>query len=555
MTPGAEMKRERIANLPVPSVALRRAAIEAERLPNNMWDLVLQASKTGGKKLVWDFFESDEQLTYEQLAPIVLATASGLAGIGIKKGSHVAVMLPNVAAFPIAWLAIGVLGAVMVPMNNTYSEREVEYVLSDSDAAYVIVDQDYLPALEKVISKRTVDIPREKIVVVGRGFTGYRSFDDLTKTPVAGFVPPGNVGQSDLLNIQYTSGTTGFPKGCMHPQLYWLNAGKVNAFRDGRQYKRILASTPFYYMDPQWLLLMAIYQRATLYVARRQSASRFIHWLREYAIEFCLLPVLTLKQPLHSNDRDNSVIRANVYGIPRHLHAQIEERFDLCAREAFGMTEIGPTLFVPIEALDMTGSGSCGVPCPFRECRVVDEHGNDVPANTTGELVVRGPGIFRGYYKKPEATSEAFYGDWFRTGDLFKMDEEGYFYIVGRIKDTIRRSGENIAAREVESVLSSFDDVAEAAVVPVKDDIRGEEIKALIVWRDGLSGGDGRLAELVEHCKKNLAPFKVPRFFESRPSLPKTASQKIAKHILRAEVSAGKVYDRSARETKGASRG
>ena len=472
-----------------------------------------------------------------------------------EKGSHVAVMLPNIAAFPFVWLAIGMLGAVMVPMNNTYSEREIAYVLGDSEADFLVVHDECLKSVENVLGNGEVAIAVERILVAGARSAGYHCLDDVMATSAAGFVPPSDVGHGDLLNIQYTSGTTGFPKGCMHPQRYWINAGKVNAFRDGRRYRRILASTPFYYMDPQWLLLMAIYQRGTLYVARRQSASRFMEWVREHKIEFCLLPILTLKQPLHPDDGSNDIIRANVYGIPKHLHPQIEERFDLCAREAFGMTEIGPTLYMPIELTDMVGSTSCGIPCPFRECRVVDDKGNTVPPNTVGELVVRGPGIFLGYYRKPDATAEAFYGDWFRTGDLFRMDEEGFFYIVGRIKDTIRRSGENIAAREVESVLSSFEDVAEAAAVPVKDEMRGEEIKALIVWREGASGDDTRISALIEHCKHNLAPFKVPRYFQSRQSLPKTASMKIAKHVLRAESDTGAVYDRVARESTRVARG
>jgi crotonobetaine/carnitine-CoA ligase len=179
---------------------------------------------------------------------------------------------------------------------------------------------------------------------------------------------------------------------------------------------------------------------------------------------------------------------------------------------------------------------------------IADEQGNPVPHGTVGELLVRGPGILKGYYNKPEATKAAFHGDWFRTGDLFRKDERGYFYIVGRLKDSIRRSGENIAAREVESVLVSFPDVAEAAVVPVKDQVRGEEIKALIVWRDGIAGGESDFGRLIEHCRRNLAPFKVPRYYQSRNSLPKTGSSKIAKHVLLQEQpdeQAG-VYDRVA---------
>jgi acyl-coenzyme A synthetase/AMP-(fatty) acid ligase len=540
------MKREQIAAAKVMPAARRRETIEAEPLPRNIADLVRQASKAGGEQLLWHFFESGETLTYGELEPRVTALAAGLQSIGVGKGSHVAVMLPNIAALPLTWLAIGMLGAVMVPMNNTYSEREIAYVLGDSDARFMVVDAACLEAVEAVRAAGKADIASERLITVG-GATRYRSLDALMACATDGFVPP-EVGHDDLLNIQYTSGTTGFPKGCMLPQRYWLSAGKVNAFRDGRRYRRILASTPFYYMDPQWLLLMAMYHRATLYVARRQSASKFMEWIRTYQIEFCLLPVLTLKQPPHPADRQNAIIRANVYGIPRHLHPVIEDRFDLCAREAFGMTEIGPTLYMPIEAVDMVGSGSCGIPCPFRECRIANEHGNTLPPNTVGELLVRGPGILQGYYNQPEATKAAFHGDWFRTGDLFRMDEKGNFTIVGRIKDTIRRSGENIAAREVESVLTAFEDVAEAAVVPVADAVRGEEIKALIVWQDGVTGDASRIAALIEHCRRNLAPFKVPRFFQNRDALPKTASLKIAKHVLIAEGDdpANPVYDRAA---------
>ena len=155
-----------------------------------------------------------------------------------------------------------------------------------------------------------------------------------------------------------------------------------------------------------------------------------------------------------SADGHDDLIRGNVYGVAPAVHAKIEERFDFCAREAFGMTELGSAMFMPIEATDMVGSGSCGVPAPFRECRIVDESGRSL-RREVGELCVRGPGIMLGYYNNPEATDESLRGGWFHTGDLFRQDERGYFYIVGRQKDMIRRSSENIAAREVEAVLNS----------------------------------------------------------------------------------------------------
>ncbi len=526
------MKRQQIATAHVPIPAQRRIAIESEPLPRNIAELVDVAARAGGDKVLWNFFESAEILTYAQLRERVFGLAAGLQSIGVKKGTHVGVMLPNVAAMPLTWLAIGVLGAVMIPINPGYRERELIYVLSDSETAFIVTEKETLGTVTNAIVEGNIKIPPKNIVVLGDNEENHRSLEKLMATDRQLLRLPEDIGHDDLLNIQYTSGTTGFPKGCMLTQRYWLSAGKVNAFRDGRSYARILASTPFFYMDPQWLLLMTLYQRGTLFVAARQSGSRFMNWIRDHQIEFCLLPVITLKQPKDAADQQNCIVRANVYGIAPNLHREIEERFDLCAREAFGMTEIGPTMYMPIEAEDMVGSGSCGIPCPFRECRIVDGDGKELPAGTIGELVVRGPGILKGYYNKPEATAAAFHGDWFRTGDLFRQDERGYFYIVGRVKDSIRRAGENIAAREVEAVLLSFGPVLEAAAIPQKDETRGEEVRACIIWQDDVQADQPLLQQLIEHCQKNLASFKVPRFYTFPTSLPKTSSGKIAKHKL-----------------------
>jgi long-chain acyl-CoA synthetase len=224
-----------------------------------------------------------------------------------------------------------------------------------------------------------------------------------------------------------------------------------------------------------------------------------------------------------------------MYGVKKEFHADLERRFDFVAREAFGMTEIGSGMFVPIEASDMVGSGSCGIPVPFRECRIADPEGNTLPPGEVGELLVRGSGILLGYYRKPDATKSAFHGEWFRTGDLFRQDERGYFYIVGRVKDMIRRAGENIAAREVEAVICQLPQVAEAAAVPVPDETRGEEVKAYVVLQPGVTPGEMTPEAIVAHCGAALASFKVPRYIEYRASLPKTPSEKIAKHVLKAE--------------------
>ena len=250
----------------------------------------------------------------------------------------------------------------------------------------------------------------------------------------------------------------------------------------------------------------------------------------------CLLPEIVLKQPPDPRDRDNAIIRVNVYGLHKEVHAELEDRFDLVAREAFGMTEIGSGMFMPIEATDMIGSGSCGKPSPFREARIVNDAGKRVDAGEIGELQIKGPGMLQGYYKNAPATEAVFQDGWFRTGDLFRQDERGYFYIVGRIKDMIRRAGENIAAREVEAVLRALPEVVEAAAVPVPDPTRGEEVKAYIVLEPSVRPSDMPPERVIAHCEANLARFKVPRFITYSASLPKTPSGKIAKNTLLKDV-------------------
>lgn len=513
----------------------RQRQIESEPLLPNIAAVLDEAADEVPDQIAWNFFEDGISQTYRQVRENVNRLASAFDGLGIRKGTHVGVMLPNAPSFPTTWLALGRLGAIMVPINDRYAPRELEYIINDSDAEWLVIHEQLLACLDGM-AQRPAALDDQRVIVVGDGASrGHSEYDALLNGGDPAFRPDASVGPQDLMNIQYTSGTTGLPKGCMLRHNYWVGIGKVAARRDGLVYKNILASTPYYYMDPQWLTLMAFYQRATLHVARRQSSSRFMEWVRAHDIHFCLFNEMFYRMPPTALDRQNSLRRVNIYGLRKEIHVDLQERFNVQARECFGMTEVGTTLFVPIEATEMTGSGSCGVPCAFRECRIVDENGNDVPTGSVGEMVVRGANILLGYYNKPEATRDAFFGEWFRTGDLFRQDDNGYFYIVGRIKDMIRRSSENISAREVEGVIAQAPGVLEVAAVPVPHEFRGEEVKIYVILKDGYTPKDVTPGGLVEFAGRLLAPFKIPRYIEFVERFPRTPSGKIAKKILRAE--------------------
>jgi acyl-CoA synthetase (AMP-forming)/AMP-acid ligase II len=310
-------KDDVLSQLVVP-YAERRRRIEAEPLPENIGALIDAAAAEAGDGLLWNFFDSGETITYAGMRRAVNGLAARLVAIGIGKGSHVGVMLPNIAAFPLTWLALGRIGAVMLPINPGYTPREIAHVMQVAGAEWIVTHAATRTTLDQATAEGLVALPPGRMIVVGGEVPpGGHAWEDLAATPADSFAAPEPVGHDDLLNIQFTSGTSGFPKGCMLSQRYWISAGKVNAFRDGRVYRRILASTPFFYMDPQWLLLMTLYQRGTLFVAARQSTSRFSGWLAEFDIEFCLLPWVLHGMAPQSHDADNRVIRANIYGCPR----------------------------------------------------------------------------------------------------------------------------------------------------------------------------------------------------------------------------------------------
>ena len=421
----------------------------------------------------------------------------------------------------------------MVPTNIRYQPHDLEYVLNDSDADALVIHRDVVPIFRKVQSH----CPKiTRIFYVGEGEDEIdSSLSELAKASERN-LPAMDLGLDDLINIQYTSGTTGFPKGCLLTHEYWLTIGKTFS-ETLRENDIFLSVQPFYYMDPQWQLVMALTSGITMILAKKYSPSKYMELARKYGVTCSLAvrAILIYKQPESSLDRENNLRFVNIFGFPPDLHKDFEERFNVIAREGFGMTEIGSCMRVSLEDVHMTGSGSVGKPLPHREVRIVDDKGIDVTQGEIGELLVKGPGMFKGFYNKSHQTTEAFYGEWFRTGDRFRQDENGYYYIVGRIKDMVRRHAENISAREVEDVINSHPKIMDTAVVPVPDEITGEEVKAYVIPAPGENAQSIPPEELVSFCLERIAKFKVPRFIEYRDVLPRTPTEKVAKHNLIAE--------------------
>jgi acyl-CoA synthetase (AMP-forming)/AMP-acid ligase II len=514
-----------------------RARIEAETLPPSLGAFARERAQTLGDRLVGHWIDLDQRLTYRELDRAADRLASSLLRIGVRKGSHVAVILPNCPAFPITWVAIARIGAVMVPVNPGYTREEMHFVLSDSDTQFCVVDHGALGTIQAMPALPDLLAPN-RIIVHGCDATpeGMPAWSDLVDHGAQDFLPPTEVCPSDLLNLQYTSGTTGFPKGCMLSHEYWMLIGchmehQVGFEGDARN---VLIWAPLFYMDPMWQLLLAMRRGGTAFIAARMSLSRFHGWLRDYPIHYCIFPEPALRQePPSPRDAEIALRYISVFSWREEARREVEARFGVIARECFGMTEVGIAIFVPQSATHIAYTRSCGVVSAYRELRIVDDRGEDVAPGAIGELWIAGKGLLLGYYKRPEANAETFTGKWFHTGDLFRRDEQGYHAIVGRIKDMVKRSGENIAAIEVEAALRAIPEVEEAAVVPVPDPMRREEVKAYLKLREGVRPEQVSPDSVLDHCRQRLAAFKVPRYIAFQDGdFPRTVSRKIAKRKL-----------------------
>lgn len=476
---------------------------------------------------------SGESVSYRDLERQTSRFAAALARLGVRAGDRVGVCLPNGLDYPVIWLAIAKLRAAMVPVNRQYRRSDAQHVLEHSGARVVVTNSELAGVFKECI-EHGLDLLTIASLDGGDGCTLLIPEDETILE--RGAAPRPN----EIVNVQYSSGTTGKPKGCLLPHRYWVTIARKNieaAPAIGHQ-DVLLTAQPFSYMDPQWNLACSVLVGASLVILDGFHPSSFWERVRYHRATFLYvigaMPNLLLETPEGPADRDHTVTRIYCSGIPRARHRELEERFGVPWFETYGMTEVGGVCALKPEDHDaMIGTGCIGTPNEYREIRVVDANDDPVRRGEQGELLVRGVGLMDRYLGDEDANARAFRNGWFHTGDIVVEDNEGRLYYTGRIKDMIRRSGENIAAAEVEEVLQRHPQVRIATCVPVPDDLRGEEIWAVIVPSD--PDAQPEIAELHAFCEKELARFKVPRYWEIRPELPLTPSARVEKGALRKE--------------------
>ncbi len=467
-------------------------------------------------------------------APTIAARFAGtLAAAGIKPGDRVGLMCSNRAEFLEIFLGCAWLGAITVMINVASRGPQLRHILSNSGARLLVMEAELLSAFEHVVLK---DLALERIWLIGG--LARAPFDRVAVTevpPPTTPIAPDTTDPAQLLAILYTSGTTGPSKGvcCPHAQYFWwgINGVRNLEIREGDV---LCTSLPLFHSNALGTFFQALLSGSTLVAELRFSASRFWQSLIDHRataayVLGAMVPILLSRKPT-PQERNHKVRCGLGPGVPANLHVAFEERTGIRLIDGYGSTE---TNFVIGSTTAAQRPGSMGRVCEGYRARVLDAHGNEVPSGEAGELALyaNDPLAFAtGYFAMPDKTAEAFRNGWFHSGDRVIRDADGHFRFVDRLKDAIRRRGENISSFEVEQVLLSHPDVGTAAVFPVASELAEEEVMAAIVRRPG-----SRLTEsaLAEFCRPRLAHFAVPRFIEFVDTLPMTENGKVQKYKLR----------------------
>ncbi len=473
------------------------------------------------------------EFTYGEAKAEALRLRGLYAAAGYGHGHRVALLLENRPEFFFHYLALNGLGCGIVPVNADYRHDEMLYQLDHSEADLAVSISSRVADLEAVARERKTPLP----VVNAEAMPA--------TLPTPGPAPkPGGPGLETECSLLYTSGTTGRPKGCILTNFYYLNSGAWYRDLGGRisierGRDRILNPLPLFHMNCQAVTATCVILTANcLILPERFSPTR---WWKDVAATRAtivhylgVVPPLLLNQPEVPEERQHRVKFGVGAGVEPELHEVFEQRFGFPLIEVWGMTETGRIYADSIEPRQVR-TRAFGRPFGGFEAKVVDDKDREAPRGTEGELVVRcaGPeprrGFFAGYLKNADATAEAWRGGWFHTGDVVRQAPDGLLYFVDRKKNIIRRSGENIAAAEVEACLQAHEAVAQVAVLAVPDELREEEVMACIVPMAGAAAGPALADGLFAWCMERLAYYKAPGWILFVPSLPTTGTQKVQK--------------------------
>jgi long-chain acyl-CoA synthetase len=501
----------------------------------------------------------ETRLTYGQLDAMSNKVANALVAMGIDPGDKVALNCPNLPYFPIVYYGIMKAGAVVVPTCVLFTAREIEYQLRDSDAKAVFVFEgtDELPMGKN--TKEAFDRVEgcEHLIVITK--------DPAAASPIEGHDTLGQTifsqperfetyptAPGDTCAILYTSGTTGQPKGAELTHLnIWSNAVTTYSshlpmidFTDGKQ-KTVLITLPLFHTTGQTVQMNThIYAgNRVVLLPRFEPKSTLDAMIKEKVNFWVGVPTMYWALLKHADESgaDVSGVKENMNvctsggaPMPVEVMKAFEEKFGVAVREGYGLSETSPlACFSHFEK--PSKPGWVGQPIFGVEVICADDNDQEVARGERGEILIRGTNLMKGYYKRPEATAEAFKNGWFHTGDVGIMDEDGYLSIVDRKKDMILRGGYNVYPRELEEIIMTHPSVSLCAVIGVPDDRMGEEVKAYLVLKEGAQLSE---ADFVDWCKSQFAANKYPRHIEFRDSLPIGNTGKISKLMLRQELEA-----------------
>ena len=519
-------------NRPMPSFGLELREMVIPRL-------LERAARAWGERTFVHYGE--ERWSFAQVEEAAAALAGGLRELGVERGDRVGLFLPNGPAFVNAYLALGKLGATMVPVNTAYRGYMLEYLLNDTACEVLVVDATLL---DRVLDSADRLESLQTVVVAGAGAeTPWRTvaFDALPGEPIE--TDPA-VTHADVGCVIYTSGTTGPSKGVPITNAHGI-AKAIEVIRLGELGPDDVIYAPLPLFHSFALLrgvVLGLVTGGSCALRERFSASAFWNDVRTTGATFgfCVfsIPQILKKAEPRPDDRDHTL---RAFYNARH-DPEFEQRFRVRCIEAYGLTEAGAAMYV--RPGEVPPPGSCGRVSEDWEVRLVDDDDLDVTVGEVGEIVLRprfAGLITPGYLNKPEATAEAFRNLWFHTGDLASVDADGYYTFRDRKKDAIRRRGENVSSWEVEQVLLEHPAVAEAAAIPYPSPLGEDDVRVVLRLRDG---DELTPEELVEYCVSRMPDFMVPRYVELLPELPHTPTGRVEKYRLREQPLSPGAYDR-----------